>query len=90
MSRKVIEEIDKFEIKIKNIRGLIIDIIEHDYDKLINHLNIGKGLEIWRIKKTEIKLEKITLSKTIADTIKKSVISEKCLHHISRHRRYCA
>ena len=40
------EEIDKFEIKIKNIRGLITDITEHDYDKLINHLNIGKGLEI--------------------------------------------
>ena len=89
-TRKVIEEIDIFETKIKNIRELIIDTIERDYDILINHLNIEKGLEIERIKKIEIKLEKIKLSKTIADTIKKSVISEKCLYHISRHRRYCA
>ena len=56
------EEIDKFETKIKNIRELIIDTIEHDYDKLINDLNIEKGLEIERIKKIETKLEKIKLS----------------------------
>ena len=84
------EEIDKFETKIKNITELIINTMEYDYDKLINSFNIEKRLEIERIKKTKIKLEKIELLKTIADTSKKSVISEKCLHHISRHRRYCA
>ena len=83
-------EIDKFETKIKKIRELIIYIIEHDFDQLINHLNIEKGLEIERINQIEIKLEKIKLSKAIADTIKKSVISEKCLRHISRHRIYYA
>ena len=62
LTRKVVEEIDKFETKIKNIRELIIDTIEHDYDKLINDLNIEKGLEIERIKKIETKLEKIKLS----------------------------
>ena len=66
ISRKIMEEIGIFETKIKNIRELIIDIIE-------------------RIKKIEIKLEKLKISKTIVDTIKKSAISEKCLHHISRH-----
>ena len=60
------QEIDKFETKIKNIRELIIDTIEHDYNKLINNLNIEKRLEIERIKKIEIKLEKIKLSKIIA------------------------
>ena len=84
------EEIDKFETKIKNITELIINTMEYDYDKLINSLNIEKRLEIERIKKTKIKLEKIEPLKTIADTSKKSVISEKCLRHISRHRRYCA
>ena len=84
------EEIDKFETKIKNITELIINTMEYDYDKLINSLNIEKRLEIERIKKTKIKFEKIELLKTIADTSKKSVISEKCLCHISRHRRYCA
>ena len=77
-----------FETKIKNIRELIIDAIEYDYDKLIGDLNMEKGLELEQIKKIETKLEKLKMSKTIVDTIKKSVISEKCLFHISRHRRY--
>ena len=45
-TRKVMEEIEKFETKIKNIRELMIDTIEHDYNKLINDLNIEKRLEI--------------------------------------------
>ena len=65
-TRKAMQEIDKFETKIKNIRELIIDTIEHDYNKLINNLNIEKRLEIERIKEIEIKLEKIKLSKIIA------------------------
>ena len=36
------EEMDKFETKIKNVRELIIDTIKLDYDKLINNLNIAK------------------------------------------------
>lgn len=83
------EEIEIFEAKIKNIRDLIIDTTEHDNNKLIRDLNMRKGLEIERIKKVEIKQEKLKISKIIVDTIKKSVISEKCLHFISRHRRYC-
>ena len=51
MTRKTMEEIDIFEIKIKNIRELIIDIIEYDYDKLIGDLNMEKGLEIKKSKK---------------------------------------
>ena len=82
------EEIDIFETKIKNIRELIIDTIEYDYDKLIGDLNMEKRLRIEKIKNIEIKLEKLKISKTIVDTFKRSVISEKCLHHISRHRRH--
>ena len=52
------EEIDKFETKIKNLRELITDTIEHDYEKVINDLNIEKELETERIEKIEIKLEK--------------------------------
>ena len=78
------EEIDISETK-KKIRELIIDIIEYDYDKLIGDLNMEKGLEIEKIEKIEIKLEKLKISKTVFDTIEKSVISEKCLHQISRH-----
>ena len=48
-----------------------------------------KGLEIERIRKIEIRLEKLKISKAIVDSIKKSVISGKCLHQISRYRRYC-
>ena len=42
-TRKVMEKIDKFETKIRNVSELITDVIEHDYDKLINDLNIEKG-----------------------------------------------
>ena len=42
-TRKVMEKLDKFETKIRNVSELITDIIEHDYDKLINDLNIEKG-----------------------------------------------
>ena len=51
MTRKIMEETHIFKTKIKNIRELIIDIIEHDYDKSIGDLNKEKGLEIERIKK---------------------------------------
>ena len=59
------EEIDGFETKIKNIKELIIDTIEHDYIKLIGNLNMRKAFEI--------KLEKIKTSKTIVGTIKKQL-----------------
>ena len=57
MTRKIVEKIDTFETKIKNIRELITDIIEHDYDKLIGDLNMEKGLEVEKVKKIEVKLE---------------------------------
>ena len=55
MTRKIMEEIDIFETKIKNIRELIIDKIEYDYDKLIGDLNTEKRLEIGRIRKNRNK-----------------------------------
>ena len=55
---------------------------------LIGDLNMEKGLGIAKIKRLEIKLEKLKISQTIVDTIKKSVISEKYLRHISRHGKY--
>ena len=53
--RKIMEEIDIFETKIKKIRELIIDTIEYDYDKLIGDLSMEKGLEIEKIKKNNKK-----------------------------------
>ena len=38
------EERDKFETKTKNIRELIIDTIEHGYNKFMKNLNIEEGL----------------------------------------------
>ena len=46
MTKKIMGEIDMFETKMNNIRELIIDIIEHDYDKLIGDLNMERGLGI--------------------------------------------
>ena len=42
---------DIFEAKIKNMKDLMIDKIEHDYDKLICDLNMERGLKTERIKK---------------------------------------
>ena len=56
------EEIGRFETKIKNINELIIDTIEHDYSKLIVNLNLRKGFKI--------ELEKIKIFKTVVGTIK--------------------
>ena len=53
--RKIMEEIDIFEMKIKKIRELIIITIEYDYDKLIGDLSMEKRLEIGRIKKNRNK-----------------------------------
>ena len=50
MTRKLMGEIDIFETKINNLRGLIIDTIKYDSDKLIGDLNMKKGLGIEKIK----------------------------------------
>ena len=71
ITRKITEEIGKLETKIKNVRELKIDIVEHDYDKLIFDLNVEKRFGIEKGKKIEIKLEKLKISKTIVGTSKK-------------------
>ena len=55
MTRKVMEEIDKFETKINNIKEIIIDAIEHECGELISDLNYKKRLIIEEIKYIEIK-----------------------------------
>ena len=37
-----------------------------------------------------MKIERPKIPKTIVNTIKKSIISDKYMHHILRDRRYCA
>ena len=41
-----------------------------------------KRLRIEAIKELEIKLERLKIPKTIVNTIKKSIVSEKYMHHI--------
>ena len=43
--RKIMEELNIFEIKLKNIRDLLIDAIEQDYNKLVGDLNMKKDLK---------------------------------------------
>ena len=81
MKKKIMEEIDIFEATVNSIRDLITDTKENDYDKLVNDLNLEKGLEIEK-KKIGIKLDKVNISKIIVDKTQKSVICEKYLHYI--------
>ena len=72
------------------MKELKIEMIKHKSSKLLDDLNMEKGIEIEEIKEIEIKLEKLKIPKTIVDTTEKLIISEKYLYHILRHRRYCA
>ena len=82
-------EIERLETEVKEMRELKIEMIEDKSFKLLGDLNMEKGIEIEEMKEIEIKLEKLKIPKTIVNTIKNLIISEKCLYHILRHRRYC-
>ena len=72
------------------MKELRIEMKEDKSSKLLRDLNMEKGIEIEQIKEIEIKLEKLKIPKTIVNTIRKLITSEKYLYHILRHRRYCA
>ena len=48
-----------------------------------------KEIEIERIKKLEMRLKKLKVSKTIVNAVGKLVISEKYLYHILNHEKLC-
>ena len=83
-------EIERLETEIKEKEELKIEAIEPKSSTLLSNLNMEKGIEIEGIKEIEIKLKKLKIPKTIAYTIKKSIISEKYFYDILRYRRYCA
>ena len=61
MTRKCMEEIERFKTKIKN-KKLIIETIEYDSSKLISDLNFKKGLITKETKDIEIRLKKLKIS----------------------------
>ena len=72
------------------MKELKIEVIELKGSKLLGNLNIEKGIQIEAIKEIEMELEKLKIPKTIVNTIKKLIISEKYLGRILRQRKYCA
>lgn len=64
--------------------------IEIKSSKLLGDLNMEKGFETEERKELKIKLDRLKIPQTIVNTIKKLITSEKYMHHILRHRRYCA
>ena len=72
------------------MKELKIEVIELKGSKLLGNLNIEKGIQIEAIKEIEMELEKLKIPKTIVDTIKKLIISEKYFGRILRQRKYCA
>ena len=90
ITRKKINEIEKLETEIKEMKRLRIEAMELKSSKLLGDFNMEKRIEIEEIMKIEMKLEKLKIPTTMINTIKKSIISEKCMHHILRHKRYCA
>ena len=90
ITRKKMKEIQKLKAEIKEMKRLRIETIELKSSKLLGDLNLKKGFEIEEIIEIEIKLEKLKIPTTVINTIKKSIISEEYMHHILRHRKYCA
>ena len=72
------------------MKQLKIEVIELKGSKLLGNLNIEKGIQIEAIKEIEMELEKLKIPKTIVNTIKNLIISEKYLGRILRQRKYCA
>ena len=60
-------------------------MIEYKSSKLLYDLDMEKGIEIEEVKEIELKTPK-----TIANTIKKIIISGKYMYRILRHKKYCA
>ena len=89
ITRKKINEMEKLETEIKEMKRLKIKATELKSSKLLSDLNIEKGLEIEEIKEIEIGLEKLKIPKTTVNTIRKLIIPEKYMHHILRLKRYC-
>ena len=72
------------------MKQLKIEVIELKGSRLLGNLNIEKGIQIEAIKEIEMELEKLKIPKTIVNTIKNLIISEKYLGRILRQRKYCA
>ena len=72
------------------MKKIKIEVIELKGSKLLGNLNIEKGIQIEAIKEIEMELEKLKIPKTIVNTIKNLIISEKYLGCILRQRKYCA
>ena len=72
------------------MKKIKIEVIELKGSKLLGNLNIEKGIQIEAIKEIEMELEKLKIPKTIVNTIKNLIISEKYLGRILRQRKYCA
>ena len=77
ITRKNINEIDRLETEIKEMKELKIEMIEHKSSRLLEDLNMEKGIEIQEIKEIEIKLGKLKIPKTIVSTTEKLIISGK-------------
>ena len=72
------------------MKRLRIEAIELKSSKLYGDLNMEKRFEIEEIKELETTQENLKIATTMINAIKKPVISEEYMHHILRHRRYCA
>ena len=72
------------------MKKIKIEVIELKGSKLLGNLNIEKGIQTEAIKEIEMELEKLKIPKTIVNTIKNLIISEKYLGRILRQRKYCA
>ena len=69
------KEIENFKTEMKKIKKSKEEIIKFKISKLLNELNIEKGIKMDQIKKIEAKLEQLKIAKRVIDKIKKSIIT---------------
>ena len=63
-NKKKIDELEKLETELEEMKQLKIEMIEDKSSKLLGDLNMEKRIEIEEIKEIEIKLEKLKIPKT--------------------------
>ena len=73
----------RLEAEIKEVEEIKIEAIEYKGLKLLDGLNLEKGIEVDEIIEAEIRLEKLKRSEATTNAIKKSIIANKYLHLIS-------
>ena len=80
-NQKNMKEMDEYEKEIKRTLESKLEIIENINSNSMSDLHMEKKIEIKRIRKIEIELEKLKIPNEVIDTIKKLIFTNACCEY---------